>query len=409
MSRFSIEDKRVVTGIDLGATSVRCLIGTLASNELTLAGSSRIAHKGLYKGRIVNMKETAEALQQAIEEAEVMAGLQTSQLFLGINGDYNIFSSQGMAIIPSHQVTVDDLNKAVETAKAVSLPTGHRLLHVLPKNFTVDREGPVFNPLGLSGLRLETSVMIISIPETNIQNALQCLRYAGCSARGMVLQPLATNLSILKENEKQSGVCVLDIGQDQTCFTVVIDSRVHHIGSISIGGEDFTHDLMVELKISRDLAENIKLKYGNLVTSDWDDVEPISELHTGDTNGDTNIDSQKINAILSARAELLFTEVKAQLESLTYFKRLEEGIILTGGGSSLRGLVETGHALMEKPVKKAVIREFPGSHDLENRNDFATALGVLCYVQDENTLDYRSNYPDGKVLKIKKWVQDLFM
>ena len=406
MSRFSIEDKKVVAGIDLGASNIRCLVGTIASNELTVAGSACVAHKGLYKGRIVNMKETSKALQQAIEEAEVMAGLQTSQLFLGINGNYNIFSSQGMAIIPSHQVTVDDLNKAVETAKAVSLPTGHRLLHVLPKNFTVDREGPVFNPLGLSGLRLETSVMIVSIPETNVQNALQCLRYAGCSARGMVLQPLATSLSILKESEKKSGVCVLDIGQDQTCFTIVINSRVHHISSISMGGEDFTHDLMVELKISRDLAESIKLKYGNILTkSDWDKEEPISELQ----NGDTDIDSQKVNAILSARAELLFAEIKTQLEVLNYFKKLEEGIIVTGGGSSLRGLVETGRALLEKPVKKAVIREFPGSNDLESRNDFATALGVLCYVQDENVLDYRSNYPYGRVLKIKKWMQDLFI
>ena len=406
MSRFNIEDKKVVTGIDLGATSVRCLIGTLSSNELTLAGSACVPHKGLYKGRIVNMKETAQALQQAIEEAEVMAGLQTSQLFLGVSGDYNIFSSQGMAIIPSHQVTLADLNKAVETAKAVCLPTGHRLLHVLPKSFTVDRQGPVFNPLGLSGLRLETSVMIISIPETNVQNAIQCLRYAGCSARGIVLQPLATHLSLLKENEKQSGVCVLDIGQDQTYFTVVMDSRVCHIGAIEMGGEDFTHDLMVELKISRDLAESIKLKYGNLLkTADWDEAESVNELE----DGDTDVDSEKVNAILSARAELLFGELKTQLETLTYFKRLEEGVILTGGGSALRGLVETGRICMEAPVKKAVIREFPGSHELENRNDFATALGILCYVKSENTLDYRSNYSDGKVLKIKKWVQDLFM
>ena len=407
MGRFDIEDKKVVAGIDLGATSVRCLIGTLSSNELTLAGAARIPHKGLYKGRIINMKETAEALQQAIEEAEVMAGSQISQLFLGINGEYHIFSSQGMSIIPSQQVTADDLNKAVETAKAVSLPTGHRLLHVLPKSFTVDREGPFFNPLGLSGLRLETSVMMVSIPETNVQNALQCLRYAGCSTKGLVLQPFATNLSILEEGEKKSGVCVLDIGQDQTYFTVVINSRVHHIGSLSMGGEDFTHDLMSELKIPRDLAENIKLTYGNLLpVEEWDDDEStLDELR----KWEMNINAKRINAILAARAELLFEEAKTQLESLTYFNRLEEGVILTGGGSFLKGLVEVGRSLMEKPVKKAVIKEFFGINELENRGDFATALGVLCYIQHEKTLDYRSNYPYGKVFKIKRWMQDLFM
>ncbi len=405
MGRFNIEDKKVVAGIDLGASKVRCLIGTLSSNELTLAGSSCVSHKGLYKGRIVNMKETAFALQKAKEEAEVMAGTQISQLFLGISGDYHIFSSQGMSIISSQQVTVEDLNKAVDTAKAVPLPTGHRLLHVLPKSFTVDREGPFFNPLGLSGLRLETSVMMVSIPETNVQNALQCLRYAGCSARGLVLQPLATSLSILTENEKKSGICVLDIGQDQTCFTVVIDSRVHHIGSLPMGGEDFTHDLMSELKIPRNLAEEIKLKHGNIcVKTEWDEKEITpDELQ----KWEINTDIKKINAILSARAELLFESVKQQLKSLGYMNRLEEGLVLTGGTSALKGLIESGRALMEKPIKKAVISRFSKASELENKNDFATALGVLCYIQNENTLDYRSNY--RKALKIKRYLQDLFV
>ena len=407
MGRFNIEDKKVVAGVDLGATNVRCLIGTVSSNELTLAGSASVPHKGLYKGRIVNMKETASALQKAIEEVEVMAGLQVSQLFLGISGDHHIFSSQGMSIISSQQVTVDDLNKTVETAKAVSLPTGHRLLHVLPKSFTVDQEGPFFNPLGLSGLRLETSVMMVSIPETNVQNALQCLRYAGCSARGLVLQPLATSLAILTENEKKSGVCVLDIGQDQTSLTVVINARMHYIGSLSMGGEDFTHDLMSELKIPRDLAEKIKLKYGNIYSKmEWDNEETtLEELQ----KWDINTSEKHINAILATRAELLFEEAKQQLEALSYFDQLEEGLVLTGGGSALKGLVETGRSFMEKPVKKATIKRCSGMSELENKNNFATALGVLCYVQNENTLDYRSNYPDGRTMKIKRYLQDLFI
>ncbi|MDE0518765.1 MAG: cell division protein FtsA [Oligoflexia bacterium] len=406
MGRFNIEDKKVVAGIDLGATNVRCLIGTLSVNELTLAGSSSIPHKGLYKGRIVNMKETSSALQKAIEEAEVIAGLQVSQLFLGMSGDHHVFSSQGMSIISSQQVTGDDLNKAVETAKAVSLPTGHRLLHVLPKSFTVDREGPFFNPLGLSGLRLETSVMIISIPETNVQNALQCLRYAGCSARGLILQPLATSLAVLTENEKKSGTCVLDIGQDQTSLTVFINARVHHISSLCIGGEDFTHDLMSELKIPRDLAEKIKMEYGDISPrAEWENKETIEDLQ----KWDINTDEKSINTILSTRAELLFEEAKQTLKSLSYFDKLEEGFILTGGGSALKGIVETARYFMGKPVKKATIKRFHGMSELENKNNFATALGVLCYVQNENTLDYRSNYSNGKAMKIKRYLQDLFI
>ena len=405
MGRFNIEDKKVTAGIDLGAVNVRCLIGVLSADGLTLEGASRVPHKGLYKGRIVNMKETSSALQQAIEEAEVMAGLQISQIFLGMGGDYHTFSSQGMAIISSGQVTLDDLNKAVETAKAVPLPTGHRLLHVLPKKFTVDREGPFFNPLGLSGLRLETSVMMISVPETNVQNALQCLRYAGCSAKGMILQPFATSLSLLNENEKKSGVCVLDIGQDQTCFTVVINSRVHYIGLLPIGGEDFTHDLMAELKIPRDRAEQLKKEYGNILpNTEWDNEKLTEELQKWEISAQP----EKINTILTARAELLFESAKAQLESLGYFSRLQEGLVLTGGASNLKGLVEKGRTLLEKPVKKAVIQQFPGLSEIENKSEFATALGILCYIQNEKILDYRSHYPDGRTLKIKRWVRDVF-
>ena len=407
MGRFNIEDKKVVAGIDLGATHVRCLIGVLSANEWTLMGSARVAHKGMYRGRIVNMKESASALKKAIEEAEVTAGLQSSHLFLGISGDYRILSSRGMAIIPSRQVTEDDVHKAVETAKAVPLPTGHRLLHVLPKSFTVDREGPFFNPLGLSGLRLETSVLIVSVPETNVQNALQCLRYAGCSARAMVLQPLATSLSVLSTDEKKSGVGILDIGQDQSAFIVIKDSRVKHIGSLSVGGEDFTHDLMLELKIPRDRAEYIKLQYGNIMSkADWEEESTnIEELQ----KWDIKVSAKKINAVLSARAELLFKEVREQIQALGYFDQLQEGLVLTGGASSLKGIVSAGRSIMDKPVRKALIRDFPGINELENKADFATALGILCYVQNENVLDYRSHYSDGRAFKLKRWVQDLFM
>ena len=407
MGRFNIEDKKVLAGIDLGASHVRCLIGVRSGSEVTIAGSACATHKGLYKGRIVNMKEASSALKKAIEEAEVTAGLQGAHIFLGINSGYHIFSSKGMAIIPSGQVTADDVHKAVETAKAVPLSTGHRLLHVLPKSFTVDREGPFFNPLGLSGLRLETSVMVVSAPETNIQNTLQCLRYAGYSARSLVLQPLATSLSLLNTDEKKSGVCILDIGQDQSSFIVVVDSRVKHIGSLPVGGEDWTHDLMLELKIPRDKAEYIKLQYGNIMSkADWEEEDsPIEELQ----KWDIKVSAKKINAVLSARAELVFKEVKEQLESLSYLDQLEEGLVLTGGGSNLKGMVEAGRAIMDKPVRKAIIRDFPGLNELENKSDFATALGILCYVQNESILDYRSQYSDGHAHKLKRWVQDLFM
>ena len=407
MTRFNIEDKKVVAGIDLGASKVRCLIGTLSSNELQLTGAATIPHKGLYKGRIVNMKETASALRQAIEEAEVMAGLQVSRLFLGISGDYHTFSSQGMSIVSSGQVTLDDLSSAVETAKAVSLPADHRLIHVLPKSFTVDRAGPFFNPLGLAGLRLETSVMMVSIPESNVQNAIQCLRYAGCSAKGLILQPLATSLAVVSEDEKKVGICVLDIGQDQTYLTAVLDSRVHYIGSLSMGGEDFTHDLMSELKISRDFAENIKLHYGNILPeSEWENQETLTEELQ---EWDMEIDIKKVKAILKTRAELLFEEAKNRLDSLNCLDRLEEGMILTGGGSSLKGLMEIGRSIINKPVKMALLNTTSGMKEIANKPEFATALGILCYIQNEKILDYRSHYSDGKVLKIKKWMEDIFI
>ena len=368
-------------------------------------GVSQVAHRGLHKGRIVNMKETSEAIQSACKEAETMAGLQLAQLFLGIGGEYRVFSSQGMAVINSRQVTSEDVNKAVATARAVPIPDGYRLLHVLPKTFTVDREGPFFNPLGLSGLRLETEVLMISLPESGVQNALQCLRYAGYSVRGLVLQPLALTLSVLSEEEKTSGVCVLNIGQDHTCYAVVLHSRVHHIGSIPIGGEDFTHDLMLDLKISWDMAEAVKLKYGNIVFhEDWEEEEVTLEDYP-DLN--IKVTHRKVNQILKARSQLLFQEVRKQMESLSCFNSIEGGVVLTGRGSSLRGLVEMGRQVMDRPVKKGSVKNWSGVKDIPGRSDFAAALGVLSYAHQEKHIDYRYGQGEGTMLKLKRWVQDL--
>ena len=406
MGRFNIEDRKVMAGLDLGTGSVKLVIGVLSSNGMEIVGTSKILHKGLHKGRIVNMKETSEAIRQACEEAEVTAGLQITQLFLGINGDYNIFSSQGMSIIPSHQVTTEDVNKAVETAKAVPLPSGHRLLHVLPNSFTVDGENPVFNPLGLSGLRLETNVLMISIPESGVQNALQCLRYAGHSARGLVLQPLAVSLAVLTEDEKQSGTCVMDIGHDQTSLTVVMDNRIHYIGSLSIGGEDFTHDLMMKLKVPRDQSESIKLQYGkNFSSEEWSKGD--MEWEEMSDNSNLTVDTKEIDETLTIQSEILFQKVRQRLESLKYFDRLRGGIVLTGGGSFLKGLSETGKLIMNMPIKKAQLLQCSNNDQISHRSELSTALGVLEYVQQEQFIDYRSDHLEGKVFKIKRWMQDL--
>ncbi len=406
MGRFNIEDRKVMAGLDLGTGSVKLVIGVLSSNGMEIVGTSKILHRGLHKGRIVNMKETSEAIRQACEEAEVTAGLQITQLFLGINGDYNIFSSQGMSIIPSHQVTTEDVNKAVETAKAVPLPSGHRLLHVLPNSFTVDGEDPVFNPLGLSGLRLETNVLMISLPESGVQNVLQCLRYAGHSARGLVLQPLAVSLAVLSEDEKQSGTCVMDIGQDQTALTVVMDNRIQYIGSLSIGGEDFTHDLMMKLKVPRDQAESIKLQYGKSFSKEeWNKGD--MEWEESSDSSDLTVDMKEIDEVMTVQSEILFQKVRQRLESLKYFDRLRGGIVLTGGGSFLEGLSETGKFIVDIPIKKAQLLQYSDTDQMSHRSELATALGVLEYVQQEQSIDYRSDHLEGKVFKIKRWVQDL--
>ncbi len=400
-----MEEGKTLAGIDLGTSSVKCVVGLFSPEGMELLGAAQVPHKGLHKGRIVNMKETSEAIQAALKESEACAGVQTPQIFLGIGGEYRVASSQGMSVIGSQRVTSDDVNKAVLTAKAVPQPNGYRLLHVLPRNFTVDGEGPFFNPLGLSGLRLETEVLMVSLPESSVQNALQCMRYAGYAVRGLVLQPLALTLSVLSEEEKACGVCVLNIGQDHTCYAVVLNARVHQVGSLSIGGEDFTHDLMLDLKISWDMAEAIKLKYGNiLLHEDWEDEEVVLENHP-DMN--IKVTHRKVNQILKARSELLFQEVRNKLESLSCQDSIEGGIILTGKGSHLRGLVETGRHIMEKPVKTGTLCGWSGVKDIPNRNDFATALGVLSYAHNEKTLDYRTGHWEGTMFKIRRWVQDL--
>ena len=412
MGRFSIDDKKMLASLDLGTSHIKCTIASIDQGCLELCGLAKVAHRGLCRGHIVNMKETSHAIRLAFNEAEAMAGKQVTQLILGFGGEYSVFSSQGMAIIPSGQVTTEDVFKSIETARAVPLSNGHRLVHVLPKSFTVDAMGPFVNPLGLSGLRLQTEALIISVAENNIQNIFQCLRYVGYSAKTLVVQSLAATLSILNEEEKKSGTCVLDMGQDQSSLALVANYRVQHLSVLPMGGEDFTHDLMENLKISRDLAETIKIKYGKILPLNF--LKPSSSVYDS-TYTEENIpeleslgilvNQKKINEILSLRAEMLFRTLRDTLQNYGN-GALAGGLVLTGGASRLKGLSEMGRSLIEKPVKNGVMHVVPGLKDLKNKDDYVVAIGMLYYIQNESTLDYAKGQ-EGKMFKIKKWMQDL--
>ena len=405
MGRFSIEDRKIVASLDLGTSNIKCAIAGIDQGGLELHGVAKVAHRGLCRGHIVNMKETSEAIRTAFDEAEVMAGKQVAQLILGFGGEYSVFSSHGMSIIPSGQVTAEDVFKSIETARAVPLSNGHRMVHVLPKSFTVDGMGPFVNPLGLSGLRLETDVLIVSVADNSVQNIFQCLRYAGYSAKTLVMQSLASTLSLLNEEEKKSGVCVLDIGQDQSSVALVANHRVQYLGTLPMGGEDFTHDLMQSLKISRDLAESIKNKYGRILNPQ--DCEPnYMEEHIPELESlGVPVNQKKVNDILSLRAEILFRALRDALQNYKDHP-LTGGVVLTGGGSRLRGLSDVGRGIIDKPVKNGVVHVVPGLKDLKNRNDYVVAIGLLYYFQNEAVLDYAKGQ-EGRMFKIRKWMQEL--
>jgi cell division protein FtsA len=372
------ETKNLVVALDIGTSKVAALVAELrADGSLEILGMGGHESKGLKKGVVVNIEATVNAVQRALEEAELMADCKIASAFTGIAGSHiKSFNSTGMVAIKDREVGALDVARAIETAKAVNIPTDQQILHVLRQEFIIDGQEDVREPIGMSGVRLEVKVHIVTGAVSAAQNIVKCVRRCGLEVNDLILQPLASSRAVLSEDETDLGVCLVDVGGGTCDIAVFTHGAIRHTAVIPIAGDQITNDIAMALRTPTAEAEVIKVRHGVALRQLADPNEMIEVPGIGD-RGPRVMSRQTLAEVIEPRVEELFSLVQQVLRESGFEELLSSGVVLTGGSSVMRGMVELGEEIFHMPVRVGVPRYAGGLADVVRSPRYATAVGLL--------------------------------
>jgi cell division protein FtsA len=369
----------LVAGLDVGTTKVTCSIGVGTNDGIDVVGLGTAPNLGMKQGVVVNIETTSEAIRKAKDEAELMAGQTIDEVWLAIGGSHiQSFDSSGMVAIRNKEVGAEDIDRVIEAAKAVAIPNDRQVLHVLPKDFKIDGQEGIFDPIGMSGVRLEASVHIVTGSNSAILNAIKCTQRAGLKVAGLVLQQFASALAVLSPDEKNLGVCVVDMGGGTCDLITYVQGSVVHTAVIPVGGYNFTHDVAMGLKTTQLYAENLKRKFGSVVIDLTTADEAIEVESVGGRKART-LRRRELVEILEARAEETMALVALELKEKNLVGKLGSGVVLTGGASMMSGMVEMGDYLLDVPVRRGQPERVGGLTDIVRNGAYSAAIGLLLY------------------------------
>lgn len=372
-------NSRVIAGLDIGTTKVSCAIGVLRGESLEIIGVGQASNTGMRHGVVVHIESTSEAIRKAKEEAELMAGLRAESVWLAVGGQHiQSFASSGMVAIRHKEVRQEDIERVIEAAKAVMIPQDRQVLHVLPQDFKIDGQVGIFDPIGMSGVRLETSVFIVTGSQSAIQNAIKCAQRAGLKVEGLVLQQLASALAVLSPDEKNLGVSVVDIGGGTCDLITFSQGSVIHTGLLPLGGQNFTQDVAIGLKTTQTNAESLKRRYGCALGEMVGEDESIEVESVGGRKSRTLM-RRDLCEVLEARTEETLEMIHRELHEKNLLGKLGSGVVLTGGASLLPGMVEMGDFVLDVPVRRGWPEKVGGLVDVVRQPSFSTVVGVLIY------------------------------
>jgi cell division protein FtsA len=372
------ETKNLVVALDIGTSKVAALVAELRPDgTLEILGMGGHESKGLKKGVVVNIESTVNAVQRALEEAELMADCKIATAFTGIAGSHiRSFNSTGMVAIKDREVSALDVDRAIDTAKAVNIPTDQQILHVLRQEFIVDGQEDVREPIGMSGVRLEVKVHIVTGAVSAAQNIVKCVRRCGLEVNDLILQPLASSRAVLSEDEKDLGVCLVDIGGGTSDIAVFTHGAIRHTAVIPIAGDQITNDIAMALRTPTAEAELIKVRHGVALRQLADPNEMIEVPGIGD-RGPRVMSRQTLAEVIEPRVEELFSLVQQVLRESGFEELLSSGVVLTGGSAVMQGMVELGEEIFHMPVRVGLPRYAGGLADVVRNPRYATAVGLL--------------------------------
>jgi len=377
--------ERYLVGLDVGTSKVTAVVAEMIDrvglDGLEIVGLGVAESRGIKRGVVVNLELAVESIKKAIEEAELMAGIEIDTVHLGLSGPHiKGFNSRGVIAVAgkNREITRDDVKRAIDAAKAVSLPTGREILHVLPQDFVVDEQDGIGAPVGMTGTRLEVNVHIVTGSQTSTQNMVACVNRAGVTVSETVVEQLAASDAVVTQDEKDLGVALVDIGGGTTDIAIYERGSLWHTAVIGIGGDHFTNDIAVGLRTPLPDAEKIKRKCGCALSSMVDEEDTMEVASVGGRK--PRVMARRIlSEILQPRAEEIFHLVWDEIRRAGYEKALNSGIVLTGGGSILDGIPEIAEQIFDLPIRRGTPSGVGGLADHVNSPTFATAVGLVLY------------------------------
>jgi cell division protein FtsA len=370
----------MIVGLDIGTSKVVAIVGEInAEGGLNIVGIGRHRSRGLRKGAVVNIESTVQSIQRAVEEAELMAGCRIHSVYAGIAGSHiRSMNSHGIVAIRDREVYAADIERVIDAAQAVAIPADQKILHILPQEFIIDSQEGVKEPLGMSGVRLEAKVHLVTCATNAYQNIEKCIKRCGLEVDEIILEQLASSYSVLTDDEKELGVCVIDIGGGTTDIAIFTEGAIRHTGVIPIAGDQVTNDIAMALRTPTDFAEELKIKYACALSQLASPDEMIKVPGVGE-RAPRELSRQALADVVEPRYDELFHLIQAELRHSGYADLLAAGIVLTGGTSKMEGVVELAEEIFHMPVRIGMPHDVSGLVDIVRNPTYSTGVGLLLY------------------------------
>ena len=406
-------DKNLIVGLDIGTSKVVAIVGEVVSDgEIEIVGLGSHPSRGLKRGVVVNIESTVQSIQRAIEEAELMAGCQINSVYAGIAGSHiKSINSHGIVAIKDREVSESDLDRVIDAARAVAIPADQRILHILPQEFVIDDQEGIREPIAMSGVRLEAKVHLVTGAVGAAQNIIKCVRRCGLEVDDIILEQLASSYSVLTEDEKELGVCLVDIGGGTTDIAVFTDGAIRHTAVIPIAGDQVTNDIAVALRTPTQYADEIKIKYACALRQLANADETIEVPSVGD-RPPRKLSRQTLAEVVEPRYDELLTLVHAELRKSGFEDIIAAGIVLTGGSSKMEGVVDLAEEIFHMPVRLGLPQHISGLADVVNNPIYATGVGLLLFGEQHQHSGTQYFSTNGGVKgiwkRMKSWFQGNF-
>jgi cell division protein FtsA len=403
--------KRVV-GLDIGTNKVAAIVAEVTpEGELEIIGIGSHYSRGLKKGVVVNIESTVQSIQRAVEEAELMAGCQIESVYAGIAGSHiRSINSHGIVAIRDREVLQQDVERVIDAAQAMAIPADQKILHIIPQEFVIDSQEGVKEPLGMSGVRLEAKVHLVTCAVNSAQNIEKCIERCGLHVNDIILEQLASSYSVLTDDERDLGVCLVDIGGGTTDIAVFTDGAIRHTAVIPIAGDQVTNDIAMALRTPTQNAEEIKIKYACALTQLARPDETIKVPGVGDKPA-KELSRQALAKVVEPRYDELFTLIQDELRRSGFEDLIAAGIVLTGGASKMEGVIELAEEIFHMPVTLGSPRYVAGLKDIVKNPVYATGVGLLLYgkeQEEEQPRRRRGLRSGGTFARVRKWLGDNF-